>query len=209
MTRQVVGFVGLISAGKSTAANVLVENRGYKAVAFAGALKDAVAAIFSWPRNLLEGDTLESREFRETVDTTWQNRIGDLDIIAGRPVTPRLILQLMGTEVLRTHFHTDIWVLSVMKKIESDINSSFVITDARFKNEINLVRGVGGKIVRIKRGPDPEWFETARRFPELMPTTYPLIHASEWSWVSTETDFVVENDGSLEDLREKINSLVL
>lgn len=207
--RTVVGFVGLISAGKSTAAEVLVENRGYKSVAFAGALKDAVAAIFSWPRHLLEGDTIESREFRETIDTTWQNRIGDLPILAGRSVTPRLILQLMGTEVLRNHFHTDIWVLSVMKKIETDVNSSFVITDARFKNEINLVRGIGGKIIRIKRGADPEWFETARNTPELMPTLYPKVHASEWSWVSTKTDYIVENDGTLEDLKIKICSLDL
>jgi len=209
MTRQVIGFVGLISAGKSTAANVLVQDKEYKSVAFAGALKDAVAAIFSWPRHLLEGDTVESREFREAVDTTWQNRIGDLPLIAGRSVTPRLILQLMGTEVMRDHFHTDIWVLSAMKKIESDLTSSYVITDARFKNEINLVRSIGGKIIRIKRGPNPEWFEIARNTPERMTELHPEVHASEWSWVSSELDYTIENDGSIDDLRKKVNELIL
>jgi hypothetical protein len=209
MSRKVVGFVGFMSAGKSTAANFLVEDQGYKSVAFAGALKDAVAAIFSWPRELLEGDTLESREFRETVDPVWQSRIGDLPMLKGRPVTPRLILQLMGTDILRNHFHTDIWVLSVMKKIESDTTNSFVITDARFKNEIALVRSIGGKIVRIRREREPIWFDVAKYNPEDMPTLYPNVHASEWNWVSMEPDFTVENDGTLEDLRARINRLEL
>jgi len=207
MSRKIIGFVGFISAGKSTAANVFVEDRGFKSVAFAGALKDAVAAIFSWPRYLLEGDTIESRNFRETVDDVWQNRIGNLPIIAGRPVTPRLILQLMGTEILRNHFHTDIWVLSVMKKIESDTSSSYVITDARFRNELSLVRSIGGKIIRIKRGPDPVWFDVAKNTPELMPELYPSIHKSEWDWVSHEQDYCIENNDTIEDLRIRLNKL--
>ena len=58
MSRKIIGFVGFISAGKSTAANVFVEDRGFKSVAFAGALKDAVAAIFSWPVYLFCGGNI-------------------------------------------------------------------------------------------------------------------------------------------------------
>src|SRR5882672_997002 len=99
MTRKIVGLVGFIGSGKNSAADILIKEHGFKTVAFAGALKDSVAAIFSWPRELLEGNTTESREFREKVDSDWQEKIGNLPLLNGRLVTPRLILQLMGTEV--------------------------------------------------------------------------------------------------------------
>ena len=70
---------------------------------FAAPLKDVCASIFGWERKLLEGDTIESREFRETPDIFWTRNTG-IDNF-----TPRLALQLMGTDVLRDHFHSDIW----------------------------------------------------------------------------------------------------
>ena len=99
---MIIGITGLIGSGKDTVANLFVE-RGCTQDSFAAPLKDVCSSIFGWDRNMLEGDTVESRDFRETPDMFWTRKLG-IDNF-----TPRLALQLMGTEVLREHFHKDIF----------------------------------------------------------------------------------------------------
>ncbi len=53
----IIGIVGFKGAGKDTAGNFFEQNHGFDPDSFAAPLKDAVAAIFGWPRHLLEGDT--------------------------------------------------------------------------------------------------------------------------------------------------------
>jgi len=102
---MIIGLVGFIGSGKDTVASRFI-SYGCIKDSFAAPLKDACAAIFGWPRALLEGDTVESREFRETPDMFWARKLG-IDNF-----TPRLALQLVGTDVLRNHFHQDIWLSS-------------------------------------------------------------------------------------------------
>ena len=52
---QVIGIVGLIGAGKDTVADYLVNFHRYKRESFANSLKDAVAQVFGWDREMLEG----------------------------------------------------------------------------------------------------------------------------------------------------------
>ena len=80
---MIVGIVGFIGAGKDTVADVFEEN-GYKHESFADPLKDAVANVFGWPREMLEGDSGSSRAFRESVDPWWSSKLGL------RKFTPRL-----------------------------------------------------------------------------------------------------------------------
>ena len=61
---MLIGIVGLISSGKGTVADRLVEQHGYKKDSFAKSLKDAVASMFNWDRDMLEGDTESSRHWR-------------------------------------------------------------------------------------------------------------------------------------------------
>ena len=72
--KKVVGICGLIGHGKDTASGFLIEE-GFQRVSFAGILKDACANIFGWDRILLEGNTTESRAFREQVDEWWAKRL--------------------------------------------------------------------------------------------------------------------------------------
>ena len=88
---KIVGICGLIGSGKDTVAKRLIENHGFQKVSFAETLKDATADIFQWPRELLEGDTDESRVWREREDFWWSKKLG-------WKVTPRKALQIMGTE---------------------------------------------------------------------------------------------------------------
>jgi hypothetical protein len=193
---MIIGVCGLISSGKGTVADILQSEHGFEKISFADSLKDAVAAVFSWDRELLEGDTDVSRMWRETKDTWWATRLGIPDL------TPRLILQLWGTEVCRDNFHQDIWIASMERKIRSNVN--YVIPDTRFPNEIDMISRIGGEVWHVKRGANPNWFEQYR-----MGGSPPSdIHPSEWQWTRAKFNQVIENNGTLEDLKIKVKSLV-
>lgn len=197
---KVIGLVGFIGSGKTTVANILAEDHGFTPISYAGSLKDAIASIFSWPRDMLEGTTEASRVFRERKDEWWSEKFG-------RPITPRHMLQYFGTEVMRNNLHQDIWILSVLKRIESNPEKDYVITDVRFRNEIKMVLEHGGEIIRIRRAPEePEWFSTARYHPNSMKENYPEVHPSEYDWVA-DADKVktMENYGTLEHLKISVN----
>lgn len=198
---MIIGICGLIGAGKDTAADYLVNFHEFRRDSFAATLKDAVSAVFGWDRDLLEGRTKHAREWREQIDPWWSQRLE----MPG--LTPRLILQLWGTEVCRNGFHDDIWIASLENKLRQT-QDNIVISDCRFPNEITAIRNAGGRVIRIVRGPDPEWFKTARFSPEKMKTEWPEIHASEYSWAVTDFDFIIENNSTIGDLYQELRNLV-
>ena len=197
---MIIGVCGFIGSGKDTVADYLVNFHAFRRDSFAGSLKDAVAAVFGWDRELLEGRTKQSREWREEKDEWWSNRLGI-------HITPRHVLQQWGTEVCREGFHDDIWIASVENKLRSTTDD-VVISDCRFPNEVKAIQAAGGKVVRVVRGENPEWFTLAHREPHMMHKTYPHVHASEYSWVNTKFDYVLDNNGSIEDLYKQIKNLV-
>lgn len=198
---MIIGICGLIGAGKDTAADYLVNFHEFRRESFAGTLKDAVAAVFGWDREMLEGRTKTAREWREIIDPWWSERLGMPDL------TPRLVLQLWGTEVCRRGFHDDIWIASVENKLRQT-KDNIVISDCRFPNEIASIRRAGGRVIRIARGPDPDWFSLAKVNIEEMKKLYPKVHASEYSWANTEFDMVIDNNSSIEDLYKELKNLV-
>jgi len=200
---KIIGVCGLIGSGKGSVADILVGNHNFQKVSFADSLKDMVANVFNWPRHLLEGDTKESREWREQVDQWWSTR---LDI---ENLTPRWVLQYWGTDVCRVNFHEDIWIASVENKLSKIVNSPFeynniVIPDTRFPNEINMIRKLGGEVWGVRRGEDPDWMIKLIQYGE-QPND---IHPSEWSWVRENIDQLINNDSTLIELEEKVKSLL-
>jgi len=186
----------------------MFEEAGCATDSFAAPLKDVCSAIFGWPRDLLEGDTVESREFRETPDLFWSKK---LDI---PNFTPRLALQLLGTDVLRKHWHEDLWMDSLEYRIrKSHKDQTVVISDARFQNELKLINRMGGKVIWVRRNELPEWWDTAKDANDsavahkIMKTKYKDVHESEWNWVGSPVDYVIHNDGSIEDLEEKVKNI--
>ncbi len=65
---MIIGICGLISSGKGTVADILVEKHNFIKLSFADKLKDGVATVFGWDRAMLEGDTVESRKWLEQFD---------------------------------------------------------------------------------------------------------------------------------------------
>lgn len=208
----IVGVCGFQGSGKDTVADYLVNVHGFRRISFAGTLKDAVSAIFGWDRELLEGRTKESRDWREKVDKWWANKLNMPHL------TPRWVLQYWGTEVARKAFHDNIWIHSVEYKLVN-ISDNVVISDVRFPNEIKSIKDAGGMIIRTHRGPDPEWYRAAE-IVNKGPTknlswasnksfldNY-KIHVSETSWIGTDFDAILDNDGTIDDLYSQINQLL-
>lgn len=205
---MIIGVVGFLGSGKGTVGDLLIQEHNYYKLSFADGVKDAVSAVFGWPRDLLEGDTDASRAFREIPDAWWSERLG-------YEVTPRYMLQLMGTEAGRDVFHKDIWIYALEKRMLG--KTDVVVPDVRFPNEIEFIRQMGGKVIRVKRGPEPEWYETAHysnieQFtysgtPKMV-EDYPNIHFSEWAWIGQRFDHVLENDGTINDLKVNLNKIL-
>lgn len=198
---MIIGLLGFIGSGKGTVADILV-SKGFKKESFADPVKDAVAAMFGWDRALLEGDTNESREFRETKDEWWSKK-------TGLHITPRAMLQLMGTEAGRDTFHPDLWVLSLEKRAKS--NEHTVIADVRFPNECDAIRNMGGFIVRVARGSEPSWYNDALKANTEKNTDHMskhTIHYSEWAWIGQKTDYNISNNGSLDMLNADVKHML-
>ena len=210
---MIIGVCGFINSGKDTIADYLVNIHQFRRESFANTLKDAVANIFGWDRDMLEGRTRQSREWREQVDPWWAERLNMPDL------TPRWVLQHWGTEVCRRAFHDDIWIAALENKLRNS-QDDIVISDCRFPNEIKSIKAAGGIVVRVIRGAEPEWYDaavSANRGPNGN-VSWALsraklerlkVHASESSWVGTKFDAEVDNNSSMDHLLNQINDLVL
>jgi len=210
---MIIGICGFIGSGKDTVADYLTNFHEFRRESFANSLKDAVAQVFGWDRTMLEGRTKQAREWREQLDVWWSDRLKMPEL------TPRWVLQHWGTEVCRHGFHDDIWIASLENKLRHS-HDDVVISDCRFPNEIAAIRRAGGLVVRVIRGPEPEWYDSALAFNHgenknmLWSTSKSRleklkIHASETAWVGTKFDAVLDNNGSLDDLYLQIQQLTI
>jgi hypothetical protein len=130
------------------------------------------------------------------------------------PFSPRYALQLMGTEAGRNVFHRDLWVLSFIRR--TDPAKHYVLADVRFPNEIDLIRETGGKVIRVKRGADPEWMPAAETYNVVtnwdgsiqQMKQFPDVHYSEWAWVGKSFDEEINNSTTLDALEKKVVKLL-
>ena len=183
---NLIGITGEKFNGKDTVGKWLVEKHGYVRFAFADVLKEACRIIFHFDDDQLYGDK------KEIVDDFWLT-------------TPREIFQFVGTDLFRNkmaevipHVEKNIWIMSVCKKIEKykkeNPDCKIVITDVRFKNEVDIVKKMGGTMWRIERVCDDE-----HKF---------ATHESEKHIKELVVDNVLKNDSTVEDLYKKIDSIL-
>ncbi len=203
---MIVGIAGFIGSGKDTIADYLITFKGFKRMSYAGPLKDAIASIFGWDRDLLEGTTKYSREWRDTVDPWWAERLQIPHL------TPRWVLQQWGTEVGRRAFHDDIWIASIENQLRTT-KDNIVLSDCRFPNELKSIKRIGGLTVRVSRGDNPPWYNAAVAYnfgnkDSLSVLQEHNVHASEYSSVGLDYDYYVDNSGTVDELHRKIDSII-
>ena len=187
---MIIGVIGLIGSGKGTVGDYLRHRYGFKQRAFAGPVKDVASIVFNWDREMLEGNTPESREWREQVDHRYDDIFPDLN---DGYLTPRLAMQKIGTECFRDVFGVDIWVQSLLSKIE--LGEKTVITDVRFQNEIDAILANGGKLWWVREPIIPDWL-TDLIYYDKIPYN---VHPSEWEWakegIGQFTQIINEKNG--------------
>lgn len=207
---MLVGIVGFASSGKGTIGTALNEKYDFAVDSFAAPLKDAASILFGWDRALLEGDTDESRHWREQADRFWSKELGIKNF------TPRMGLQLLGTDGIRNAFHKDFWIISLKRRWMNADQPNTVITDCRFANEVDIIRDLGGVVIHVQRGPNPNWYndilfvnqgyadqEDIDRV-DMMRATGIIPHESETAWIGKSIDYRIHNDGTLDELNSEI-----
>jgi hypothetical protein len=217
---QLFGILGLIGSGKDTIGEYLVNKYGFTHDNLARPLKDSASAVFGWDRLLLEGKTAESRRWRDEPDLWWEKELDwknhRLSKLFPR-FTPRVCLQLFGTEVIRSGFHTDIWILSLKNRLLAAARDT-VITDCRFPNECKAITDLGGKLIRVQRGHQPPWVNKIKEEIAINPNWQETcmayaasygIHASEWMSFSCDEDFLIVNNGTLDELYRQVDAALV
>jgi hypothetical protein len=130
----IIGLSGYARSGKDTVAELLVLNYGFKRMAFADGIREALLKL-----NPILHDG---------------HRLGEVVHMYGWDVAKakdevRRLLQVMGTEVGRKLIHEDIWVWHLFNKINTD--ERIVIPDVRFPNEARMIEQHDGEVLRINR----------------------------------------------------------
>lgn len=176
MSKIIALYSPAAQSGKSTIAGILNE-RGYRTIKFAGVLKDMI-------RTMLLGAGIPYNAVERMIE-------GDLKEKPIRfpafEVTPRKLMQTLGTEWGR-NINENLWADLTMNKAAT-ASGKVVIDDMRFTNEFDAVKRVGGVTVLVRR-PGVE-----------RPAN---CHPSEGALDNHPFDFIVENDGSVQDLVKKL-----
>ena len=203
----------------------MVNENIFKNKKFAGKLKDIVSMLIGCDKEQLEHKDYKEKELGEEwwiikkpgidmfipyTEDDWAAH-GDFesDLIM---LTPRKLLQLLGTEVGRQIIHPSIWVNALFadyKGVERLMNRgenrsyyeedypNWIITDVRFPNEVEAIENNGGIVIRIDRKS------------VSYGTEFTIEHDSETVLDDYEFDYVIKNNGSINDLLEEVKKLKL
>lgn len=124
--KLVIGFMGLATAGKTTACTFLqsLDPINIKILSFATPLKQAAKDLFMLSDEQLYG------HLKAEIDPRWG-------------VSPRTILQKMGTDFVREMIKKDFWVLRMKETINNCFQPVILIDDVRFEDEASFACSVG------------------------------------------------------------------
>lgn len=218
---MILGISGLAGSGKDTFAKFLAEDHEFTVLSLADPLKRICREVFAFTDDQLWGPS----EKRNQPDPRYpRQKCAGCQTCAFTcdhyyHLTPRYALQQLGTEWGRDCY-PNIWVEYAMRTAATllrdpddgfvphynrwrgltfqplgpySLSKGVVIPDVRFRNEIEGIRAAGGKVVRIRREQSGLAGDAA-------------MHASEREQAEipdSEFDLVVQNDGTLEELRAK------
>ena len=242
--------------------NQFFRNGGYDIKRFADPIKDTVCMWLDCSRS-----DLEDREFKEKpLGEEWWYHKFYLDAlmeesimipyngeeneyqVENRPkeysgytlikLTPRKLMQLLGTDAGREIIHPDLWVNTLFSEYKPEVFSydeegknpraalkypDWIIPDMRFPNEKQRVEDKGGITIRVER-------DTELRFPDLYDQFQYDSDYQDWErWLkenwkddydkiyhhsetaldgATGWSYEIDNNGSLDDLLQRVKSVM-
>lgn len=206
--------------------NSLLDN--FEIHKWADSLKDIVCILIGCTREQLEDREFKEKELGEEwwkwsitsqFSTTYYNTKeeaikshgGYYEPILIKP-TPRLLLQLLGTECGRNIIHPNIWVNALMSKykmsyvqhpdieyVEHKAYPNWIITDTRFPNELKAVKDRGGISIRVERHVDENNRLIIRE----------NEHESETALDDTGFDYIIDNNCGIIQLIELVREILI
>jgi hypothetical protein len=224
-------------------------NPNWQIKKFAGKLKDIVCILLGCTREQLEDEEFKNKELGEEwwyygfdggIMIPYLNngyKKGEEPLKYLIKLTPRKLLQLLGTECGRNIIHPNIWVNALFADYDTTSSCKFyhtrtkcmcyresddstlcesdtpnwIITDMRFPNEFQAVKNRGGITIRVNR---PKYAYES----DLPEKSSPLQHAergkelhnhpSETALDNAEFDFVIDNNKDIEHLVNEVKSVL-
>jgi hypothetical protein len=181
---MLIGIIGKKRSGKDTSGDYLVNDKNFTKYSFANPIKRGAMELFGFTEEQVFGD------LKDVVDPEWG-------------ITPRTVLQIMGTEVFQYDIPRYIpelqsigrgfWVKRFKQWYQQNKQLDVVICDVRFQHEVDVILSMGGVVWRVER-------------PSLNSVDE---HASEKEMDLIQgVTTIVQNDGTLNDFYNKIDSLV-
>ena len=173
--------MGTKGSGKDTSVAHLRSNPRIACYALADPLKQVTRDLFQMSEAQMHDPVV-----KETVDPRW-NR------------SPRELLQWLGTDCIRDQIDPDFWLKRFVLWYDQVVRDGSVdvvfVTDIRFRNEADMIRRLGGKVVRVVREVSGDTDMTAH-------------HVSETQLDTVIPDVVVRNDATVDTLQRKIDELM-
>lgn len=181
---MLIGICGKSRNGKDTIADYLVSKYAFEKLILSEPLKEACKILFGFNDEQLYGNS------KEIIDPNFGT-------------SPRIILQYLGTDIFRKdinkiipnindNFWMNIVIKKYLEKCKENKNTKVVISDIRFKNEIDTFRKMNGILIKIIR-------------PNVNTEDQ---HESEKNIPTLECDHDIINDGTIQDLYKKIDFLI-
>ena len=194
---MIISITRKIGSGKDTIAEIIQQltQLDWEVKKFAGKLKTIAELLCGVPKQ-----NFESQEFKKTqMSEEWG-------------MTYREFLQKLGTEALRSNLHENVWINALFSDYkaktvavgtsefditEKDELPNWIITDTRFPNEMDAVKSKNGLVIKVERTLKLRKGYDTPNETDLHPSETSLDNYTEW-------DYVIENNGTLEELRAKV-----
>lgn len=181
-----IGLSGYAQTGKDTVGEILARDHGYHFVSPSNVLREFLYAQDLYVRGGVDefGTEQPAARLNDVVDEHgWE---------MARRLYPevRVLQQHTGTEAGRMVLHGNVWIDAMADRFEPGMRH--VSASVRFHNEARFVVDRGGIVIRVTR-------------PGVEPVN---AHASDTEMDDWDFDYVIDNDGTLDDLAEKVAAVL-
>jgi hypothetical protein len=196
---------------------------------FAAKLKEIASILTGIPV-----EKFEDQDFKKTnLGEEWSSPILGEDWQDGKPInvpiTIRKFLQVIGTEAMRDIVHTNVWVNALFSDYKYENEEStylnpyptieypyWLITDLRFPNEFEAIKNRGGICIRVNRDKYCECLKEKMRESDIDKGFFSCScrkayreHSSENSLDNHTFDYILYNNGTIEELIEEVRKMLL
>ncbi|RKR79189.1 deoxynucleotide monophosphate kinase family protein [Marinobacter nauticus] len=174
---RLIGIAGKARSGKDTVAAYLVKKHGLLKYSFADPMKAGIKEMFGLTEQHVNGDLKEI-------------------VIPWLGVSPRRLMQTLGTEWGREMIRPDLWVMLAQRQWDQirqptadTFNGGMIVPDIRFEEEAAFIRRNGGLVIHMFRD-DLQLVEA---------------HKSESGVCFMDGDWLIENNGTIDDLYNELS----